>query len=396
MRTITESESTPRADGFFMPAEFAPQDRVWIGWPHRTDTWAHGAKPAQKQYAAIARAISEFTPVYMCANQVDYANCKAVFENDENVTVVEMTTDDAWFRDTGATYVINGKGEKRANHWHFNGYGGLIDGLYFPWDKDEQIALKMAELSGCRRYRPDDMILEGGSITVDGEGTLVVTDQCLLSPGRTCSAVLEEEEDPESLWPKYRKKFEPWSEELRGYMTEHLKDYLGVEKVIWVKEGIDPEETNGHIDDVACFIRPGEVACIWTDDPQNPFYQPARDAYDTLSQATDAKGRKLKVHKLCLTQQPCLLQGAATIDAVEGTIPREDGEVAIASYMNFLIVNGGVILPQYGDANDALAVQQVQAMFPERRVVGVQTREVAFGGGNIHCITQQQPAPQRR
>ena len=396
MRTITESESTPKADGFFMPAEFAPQDRVWMGWPHRTDTWAHGAKPAQKQYAAIARAISEFTPVYMCANQVDYANCKAVFENDENVTVIEMTTDDAWFRDTAATYVINGKGEKRANHWHFNAYGGLVDGLYFPWDKDEQIALKMAELSGCRRYRPDDMILEGGSITVDGEGTLVVTDQCLLSPGRTCSAVLEEEEDPESIWPKYHKKFEPWSEELRAYMDEHLKDYLGVEKVIWVKEGIDPEETNGHIDDVACFIRPGEVACIWTDDPQNPFYQPARDAYDTLSQATDAKGRKLKVHKLCLTQQPCLLQGAATIDAVEGTIPREDGEVAIASYMNFLIVNGGVILPQYGDANDALAVQQVQAMFPDRRVVGVQTREVAFGGGNIHCITQQQPAPQHR
>ncbi len=396
MRTITESESTPKADGFFMPAEFAPQDRVWMGWPHRTDTWAHGAKPAQKQYAAIARAISEFTPVYMCANQVDYANCKAVFENDENVTVIEMTTDDAWFRDTAATYVINGKGEKRANHWHFNAYGGLVDGLYFPWDKDEQIALKMAELSGCRRYRPDDMILEGGSITVDGEGTLVVTDQCLLSPGRTCSAVLEEEEDPESIWPKYHKKFEPWSEELREYMNEHLKDYLGVEKVIWVKEGIDPEETNGHIDDVACFIRPGEVACIWTDDPQNPFYQPARDAYDTLSQATDAKGRKLKVHKLCLTQQPCLLQGAATIDAVEGTIPREDGEVAIASYMNFLIVNGGVILPQYGDANDALAVQQVQAMFPDRRVVGVQTREVAFGGGNIHCITQQQPAPQHR
>ena len=152
MRTITESESTPKADGFFMPAEFAPQDRVWMGWPHRTDTWAHGAKPAQKQYAAIARAIAEFTPVTMCANQADYANCKAAFEEDENVTVIEMTTDDAWFRDTAATFVINGKGDKRANHWHFNAYGGLVDGLYFPWDKDEQIALKMAELSGCRRY----------------------------------------------------------------------------------------------------------------------------------------------------------------------------------------------------------------------------------------------------
>ena len=308
MRTITESESTPKADGFFMPAEFAPQDRVWMGWPHRTDTWAHGAKPAQKQYAAIARAISEFTPVYMCANQVDYANCKAVFENDENVTVIEMTTDDAWFRDTAATYVINGKGEKRANHWHFNAYGGLVDGLYFPWDKDEQIALKMAELSGCRRYRPDDMILEGGSITVDGEGTLVVTDQCLLSPGRTCSAVLEEEEDPESIWPKFHKKFEPWSEELRAYMDEHLKDYLGVEKVIWVKEPL------------------------------------------------------------------------------------------IASYMNYLVTNHGVIVPQYGDENDQLAVDTLQKIYDEvwgegvYKCVGVQSEQVVFGGGNIHCITQQEPS----
>ena len=324
MRTITESESTPKADGFFMPAEFAPQDRVWMAGPHRTDTWAHGAKPAQKQYAAIARAISEFTPVYMCANQVDYANCKAVFENDENVTVIEMTTDDAWFRDTAATYVINGKGEKRANHWHFNAYGGLVDGLYFPWDKDEQIALKMAELSGCRRYRPDDMILEGGSITVDGEGTLVVTDQCLLSPGRTCSAVLEEEEDPESIWPKFHKKFEPWSEELRAYMDEHLKDYLGVEKVIWVKEGIDPEETNGHIDDVATFIAPGVMACIWTDDPEYPFYEQCHAAYETLSNAVDAKGRKMKVYKLCMPVNPLFMDQAScdTIDADENAEPR--------------------------------------------------------------------------
>jgi agmatine deiminase len=188
MRTITESESTPKADGFYMPAEWAEQKRVWMGWPHRTDTWAHGAKPAQKQYEHVARTIAEFTPVYMCANQVDYANCKAVFEDCENVHVIEMTTDDAWFRDTGATYVVNGEGDKRAVHWHFNAYGGMVDGLYFPWDKDEQIALKMCELSEVVRYRPDDMILEGGSITVDGEGTVVVTDQCLLSPGRTCSA----------------------------------------------------------------------------------------------------------------------------------------------------------------------------------------------------------------
>ena len=175
-------------------------------------------------------------------------------------------------------------------------------------------------------------------------------------------------------------------------IEQMICDYLGCEKVLWIKDGIDPDETNGHIDDVACFVAPGEVACIWTEDKNHPFYEQAQAAYRFLSEATDAKGRKLKVHKLCLTKKPCLLEGADTIDAVEGTIPREDGEVSIASYMNFLIVNGAVILPQYGDENDAVAIEQVQKMFPDREVVGVQTKEVAFGGGNIHCITQQQPA----
>ena len=319
--------STPKLDGYRMPAEFEPQAGVWMLWPERNDNWRGGAKPAQKAFLDVATAILQFEPVTVCG--------------------------------------------VRAVDWTFNAWGGLVDGLYFPWDLDDQVAQKVCEIERVDSYRTEGFVLEGGSIHVDGEGTVLTTEMCLLSEGR----------NPDMD---------------RGAIERMLCDYLGCEKVLWLRDGIDPEETNGHIDDVACFIRPGEVACIWTDDPQNPFYQPARDAYDTLSQATDAKGRKLKVHKLCLTQQPCLLQGAATIDAVEGTIPREDGEVAIASYMNFLIVNGGVILPQYGDANDALAVQQVQAMFPDRRVVGVQTREVAFGGGNIHCITQQQPAPQHR
>ena len=167
MKTIHESVSTPKADGYRMPGEFEPQTRIWMAWPHRTDTWAWGAKPAQKQYADVARAIAQFEPVTMCVNQADYANAKAVFEDDENVTVVEMTTDDAWVRDTGATWVVNDEGDKRAVHWHFNAYGGFENGLYFPWDKDEQIALKMAEMSGCRRYRPESFILEGGSIHVD-------------------------------------------------------------------------------------------------------------------------------------------------------------------------------------------------------------------------------------
>lgn len=399
MKTIYESDSTPAADGFSMPAEFAPQERVWMGWPHRTDTWAHGAKPAQKQYAAIARAIAEFTPVTMCANEADFANCLAVFEDDDNVTVIEMTTNDAWFRDTGATFVTDGKGGKRACDWHFNAYGGLIDGLYFPWDADDQIAAKMAQLAGCVRYRPDDMILEGGSITVDGEGTVIVTDQCLLSPGRTASAVLAEEADEDTIWPAYAKQFEPWSEELREYMDEHLKAYLGVEKVIWVREGIDPEETNGHIDDVATFIAPGVVAVIWTDDEDYPFYRQCHEAYDTLVAATDAKGRALKVYKLPMPVNPLYMDQAScdTIDVDENAEPRVATEPLIASYMNYLVTNGGVIVPQYGDENDQLAVDTLQQIYDEvwgegaYKCVGVQSEQVVFGGGNIHCITQQEP-----
>jgi agmatine deiminase len=215
-------------------------------------------------------------------------------------------------------------------------------------------------------YRTDDFVLEGGSIHVDGEGTVMTTEMCLLSEGRNPQLSREE-------------------------IEKKLCDYLNCEKVIWIKDGIDPDETNGHIDDVACFIRPGEVACIYTEDKENPFYQQAQDAYHTLINATDAKGRKLKVHKLCLPKKNVTIKGDFAIDAIEGTKPREDGEICISSYMNFLIVNGGVIVPQYEDENDALALKQIQEMFPERKVVGVNTREVVYGGGNIHCITQQQP-----
>ena len=224
----------------------------------------------------------------------------------------------------------------------------------------------MCEIEGVDSYRTDGFVLEGGSIHADGEGTLLTTEMCLLSEGRNPHMTKEE-------------------------IEQKLGDYLSIDKVIWIKDGIDPEETNGHIDDVACFVKPGEVACIWTDDPENPFYKQSQDAYKTLTEATDAKGRKLKVHKLCLTKKPILLQGAEAIDSVEGTLPREDGDICIASYMNFLIVNGGVIVPQYGDENDSLAIEQIKEMFPDRKVVGVDTKEVVYGGGNVHCITQHMP-----
>ncbi len=356
--------STPKKDGFRMPGEFEQQEQIFMIWPDRPDNWRNGGKPAQEAFKNVAAAISEFEPVTMLVSPAQYTNARNRLP--EQIRVVEMTNNDSWVRDCGPTFVKNDQGDLRAVDWDFNAWGGLVDGLYFPWDQDELVAQKVCELERVDSYKTAGFVLEGGSIHVDGEGTVMTTEMCLLSEGRNPHMTKEEIEDM-------------------------LKEYLNCEKVIWLKDGIDPDETNGHIDDVACFVAPGEAACIWTEDPEDPFYEVAQQAYDILSSATDAKGRKLKVHKLTTTKEPVRIGKDFDIDYVEGTVPREEGELCIASYMNFLIVNGGVIVPQYEDENDALALEQVQAMFPDRKVVGVNTREVVYGGGNIHCITQQMP-----
>lgn len=357
-------DSTPKADGFRMPGEFEPQQQIFMIWPERPDNWRDGGKPAQKAFADVAKAISEFAEMTMLVSASQYQVARKVLP--PQIRVIEMSSNDSWVRDCGPTFVINDKGGIRGVDWKFNAWGGLFDGLYFPWDQDDLIARKICDMERIDTYRTEDFVLEGGSIHVDGEGTVMTTEMCLLSPGRNPHMSREQIEN-------------------------RLKDHLNIEKVIWVKDGIDPEETNGHIDDVACFVRPGEVACIWTDNKEDPFYETCIEAYKTLEEATDAKGRKLKVHKLTMPEVPVTIKGDFAIDEVEGTIPREDGDICIASYMNFLIVNDGVIVPQYGDKLDELALEQIKDMFPDKKVVGVNTREIVYGGGNIHCITQQQP-----
>lgn len=356
--------TTPKQDGFRMPGEFETHEKTWMLWPERQDNWRDGAKPAQKAFADVAKAISRFEEMIMLVSPAQFINCREQLPPE--IRVVEMTSNDSWVRDCGPTFLIDGKGGRRACDWMFNAWGGLTDGLYFPWDQDDLVARKIAELENTDTYRTDDFVLEGGSFHVDGEGTVLTTEMCLLSEGRNPHMSREQ-------------------------IEQKLKDYLNCEKVLWIKDGIDPEETNGHIDDVACFVRPGEVACIYTDDPECPFYEQAQAAYQTLCSMTDAKGRQLKVHKLCCPDKPVTIGRDFAIDRVEGTIPREEGDICIASYMNFLIVNGGIIAPQYGDKNDALAISQLQEIFPDREVVGVYTREIVYGGGNIHCITQQEP-----
>ncbi len=360
----TTIDSTPRADGFRMPGEFEPHAQIWMLWPQRPDNWRLGGKPAQRAWVQVATAIAQFEPVTVGVNHDQYENARNMLPRD--VRVVELSSNDAWMRDCGPTFVVNDKGAVRLVDWDFNAWGGLYDGLYFPWDKDQMVPQKVAELERVDRYKAP-LVMEGGSIHVDGEGTVITTEECLLSPGRN---------------PQLSR------DEIEG----GLHDYLNVDRVIWLGRGIDPDETNGHVDDVACFVRPGVVLAAVTDDHDDWRYELLQDNLKRLQAATDARGRRLEIVTMPM---PAILEITADeawgVDSAEGSIPRVAGDKTAASYLNFLIVNGGIVLPTFDDPNDAVAIATVQRAFPERTVVTVPGREIVLGGGNVHCITQQQP-----
>lgn len=358
-------ESSPKKDGFRMPGEFEKHDGCWMIWPERPDNWRLGAKPAQKVFAEVAAAIGKYEPMTVCVSDAQYDNARHMLP--EYVRVVEMSTDDSWIRDCGATFVINGE-EVRGVDWSFNAWGGLVDGLYFPWDKDDHVARKMCDIERLDRYRLDDFVLEGGSIHVDGQGTLIVTEECLLSEGRNSHLTKEEIEDV-------------------------LKEYLNLEKIIWIPYGIYNDETNGHVDNIIHYVAPGKVVLAWTEDENDPQYEICQKAFEVLNNETDAKGRKLEIVKLMLPANILITKEESEgVDAVDGTLPRNEGDRLAASYANFYIANGAVVLPVFNDPNDEKAIETLKSVFPDREVVAIYAREILLGGGNIHCITQQQPA----
>jgi agmatine deiminase len=357
--------TTPRADGFAMPAEWTAHAGCWMAWPERPDNWRERAGPAQAAFTTVAATIADYEPLTVCASYREYPRARAALP--ASVRVVEMSTNDAWMRDIGPTFVRNEAGEVRAVDWMFNAWGGFEGGLHAPWDADDQVAEKIAELERVACYRAP-FVLEGGSIHVDGEGTCVTTEECLLNPNRN---------------PRLSKED----------MEAGLRDYLGVEKILWLGAGLYRDETDGHVDNLCCFLRPGVVALAWSDDPHDPQSAISRDAYARLVSATDAHGRRLDVIKIPVPQTPLsmTLEESAGVIVKPGTQGRRAGDRLAASYVNFLIVNGAVVVPTFGDPHDSRACEILAEQFPTRRVRTVPGREILLGGGNVHCITQQQP-----
>ncbi|EFJ20532.1 hypothetical protein SELMODRAFT_108641 [Selaginella moellendorffii] len=365
--------ATPRDLGYYMPAEWERHSGCWMGWPERTDNWRDDAKPAQAAFVEVATAISQFEDVTVCASAAQWENARSQLP--KRVRVIEMSMSDSWFRDTGPTFVVKrvrlpGAGGGTAGiDWTFNAWGGATAGCYRNWEFDSLVARKILEVARLPRFS-HTMVLEGGAIHVDGEGTCLTTEECLLNPNRNASMTKQE-------------------------IEEQLKLYLGVEAVIWLPRGLHGDnDTNGHVDNMCCFVRPGVVLLSWVDDEADPQYERSLEAFNLLTSCKDARGRSLQVVKIHipgpLYRSPEEAAGVKELSAVS----RPAGERLAASYVNFYIANGGIVAPAFGDAaRDEQAFKVLSEAFPNRKVVMVKRgREIVLGGGNIHCITLQQPS----
>ena len=364
---VTKRLTTPRADDFSMPFEGGKHSGTIVLLPFRKDTWRKNAEPALQNYKKVIYAIAKYEPVYVGIAPKLYNRVINDYQHFKNIYPIRVSYNDAWARDNCPIFVTNGD-RMRVVDFRFNAWGGEVDGLYSNYKNDDQLTKNLAKKFGQEVYRLDDFILEGGSIHVDGEGTCLVTKACLLSKGRN-----------------------PHLTQLE--IEEELKIYLGVNKVIWLENGIYNDETNEHVDNIACFIRPGVVALAWTSDKKDPQYKFSMNAYKVLTNSTDAKGRPIEVVKIKLPK-PIYMSKKESKGIKSGTHDakaRQEGDRLAASYINFYQGEKFVILPGFGVPEDKLAKQQLQELYPEKEIIQINTKEILLGGGNVHCITMQIP-----
>ncbi|WP_342480962.1 agmatine deiminase family protein [Paenibacillus sp. FSL L8-0340] len=338
----------PKDLNYTMPAEWGKHERTFISWPVKASmVFPDNHKSVCDGYAGIIRAIAEFEPVTVVINPDDLGMVEEL-ELGANVTMLPIRHNDAWLRDNGPTFVLGKDGVLAGVNWKFNAWGGK----YSPWDLDDEVAPQILEQLKMKRFDAP-LVMEGGSIHTDGEGTLITTEECLLNTNR----------NPELD---------------RADIEEYVRKYTGTESIIWLKRGLSGDETDGHVDNIACFAAPGKVIIQVCDDPQDENFGITQENLRILENAVDAKGRKLEIIQI---QQP-------------PRVDYEDSRLTL-SYLNFYFVNGGIILPVFGGTaseTDKLAEQRLAALFPDRRIRTVNGMAVIGEGGNVHCTTQQMPA----
>ena len=326
-----------------MPAEFERHQATWMAWPRRRAIWGEDIQEVKQDYARLARTIARFEALVMVAHPEDADEARQVVG--PAVQVREIPIDDSWTRDTGPIFVIDEGGLLVASLWRFNAWGGK----YQPHDQDALLGQRVAEALGIPGIR-SEMVLEGGAIAVDGEGTLVTTESCLLNANRNAG----------------------WS---KADIEAELKRVLRVGKVIWLPGDPTDTETDGHIDGLLAFAAPGKLLLEVAKDPDDPRYAVLRENRQALTLQTDIRGRPFEILPL---------EEARAADAA--------GPRYCRSYVNFYVLNGAVIAPAYGITADRRVEEQLRIAFPGRAVIMLPIGKIATGGGGFHCITQQQPA----
>jgi len=337
----------PKDFNYKMPAEWTTHERTFISWPVK-ESMCHpeNHESVCLGYAEFITAIAEFEPVSVIVNPKELTQVQKLFQS-SNIECLPIDHNDAWLRDNGPTFLLDDKGTIAGVNWTFNAWGAK----YSPWDLDDKVAPKILEHFNIKKFDAP-LVMEGGSIHVDGEGTLITTEECLLNPNRNPRLTREQIEN-------------------------YIKQYLNVKKIIWLKNGLAGDETDGHVDNMACFAAPGKIIMQTCDDPEDENYKITLENLEILKNATDAKGRKFEIIPIC---QP----------------PKSEyeGERLTLSYLNFYFVNDGIILPTFGgnaDETDKMAEKVLSEAFPNRKVRTVDGMAVVKEGGNVHCTTQQMP-----
>jgi agmatine deiminase len=336
------------------PAEWALHKTTWVAWPSAEDLWLENLGPAQVAFSAMCRALADVDPSsntlrgerlsILVANAAREADARQAL-GDIGASFHQVPFGDIWLRDTAPIFMTSERGEVSAARFGFNGWGGK-----YVLEHDDTVSARVAELAR-HETRSFSFVLEGGSVDVDGEGTVLTTRQCLDNPNRN---------------PKMD----------HTAIERAVLEALGGEKMLWLGDGLVNDHTDGHVDTIARFVRPGVVVCMEPSGGDDPNDKALRDLAEDLAAMTDARGRRLEV---------------VTIPS-PGRVLSDGGEVVPASYVNFFIGNSVVVVPTYGTKWDDAAVRAIGALFPGRRTVGIDARAILTGGGAFHCITQQEPA----
>jgi len=355
MKTSAQTK-TPHALGFRMPAEWEPHEATWLAWPHELTDWPGKFAPIPWAFAEIVRHLSQVERVYLlvedrAAESRVRSMLKKSGANLDAIDFFRIPTDRGWMRDSGPICVRNEAGEVAYNHFVFNGWG-----KYSNHKKDAVAVAKVNQKLKRRTWQPEHkgrrVVLEGGSIDVNGRGTLLTTEECLQSK--------VQERNPGFTKEDYAQVF---------------REYFGVTNVLWLENGIAGDDTHGHVDDLARFVNPSTVVTIVEDDPRDANYAPLQENLALLKTMRDQYGKPLRVQTLPMP---------AAVNF--------DGFRLPASYANFYIANKIVIVPTFNDSNDSVALNTLAGLFPDRQVVGVACRDLVLGLGTLHCMTQQQPA----